>query len=392
MSLDDTVQDLADRLGTPLVVLDLDLKVAAYSMHDTPERRDRLARLLAGSQEPVTATLVRQHRLQAATAAVRIPADRQNGPRLVMPLRHQKQLFGYLYLVEDRPGIDIESDQGTAHLVEASGPEIGTLLALRLSDLRNTADRSRRLLAALVSESPTERQSAADALLRDGLIESTDHYSVLVYRSPDSSLAAATGLAVDATLDFTTRSTTVKIVGAVVGNEGIVLFPRPVNRTRLEKSLHRPGLEKVRAGVGSAKDSLTDAVESYREATIACRASALDPDRYGQRAFWEDLGLDRVLLRLPLETLTPRDLPDGVRRLLASPNAAELTATMEGFLECGGEIQGTAKRLNIHRSTLYHRLDRIREVTGSDISDGSTRLELHAGLRIARLAGMAPRD
>lgn len=390
MSLDETVQDLADRLGTPLVVLDLELKVAAYSMHDNPERRARLARLLAGSEEPVTAALVTEHRLQAATAPVRIPADGSVGTRLVLPLRHEKRLHGYLYLVEDRPGHEDESGADTAHLMASSGAEIGTLLALRMSDLRNSADRSRHLLAALVSDSPAQRQAAADTLLRDGLIDVADHYAVLVYRSPDSTPVSATRLAVEATLDFTSRSTTVKIVGAVVGSEGILLFPRPVNRTRLEKSLQRPGLQEVLAGVGSAKNSLTDAVESYREATIACRAAGLDPHRYGQRAFWDDLGIDRILLRLPLETLGANELPDGVQRLLASPHRVELATTLEGFLESGGEIQGTARRLNIHRSTLYHRLDRIREVTGSDISDGATRLELHAGLRIARLAGMWP--
>ena len=42
----------------------------------------------------------------------------------------------------------------------------------------------------------------------------------------------------------------------------------------------------------------------------------------------------------------------------------------------------------IHRSTLYYRLDRIRELTGSDLHDGRTRRELHTGIRIAQLAGL----
>ena len=42
----------------------------------------------------------------------------------------------------------------------------------------------------------------------------------------------------------------------------------------------------------------------------------------------------------------------------------------------------------IHRSTLYYRLDRIRELTGRDLRDGRTRRELHTGIRIAQLAGL----
>ncbi|MFF4777149.1 PucR family transcriptional regulator [Microtetraspora fusca] len=386
MSLDDTLQDLADRLGTPLVVLDLDLKVAAYSIHDTDARRSRLARLLAGSLAPLTEALVRAHRLRAVAHPVRVPADSQCDARVVMPLRHEQHLLGYVYCVDDRPGGETPADAMRA--LEAAGPEIGMLLALRLSDLRRSVDHARSLLSALLGDAPDERERAAESLLREGLIEDVEHYSVLVCRAPEPYPRSVTRLAVEATLEFTTRSTTVKIVGAVLGVEGVVLFPRPVNPARLDRVLASPGLEHVTAGAGGVKRSLTEAVESYHEARIAYRASRADPRRYGRRVFWDDLGLDRLLLQLPLDRLTSGHLPAGVRRLLASPHKAELVSTLQSYLDSGGEIQRTARRLNIHRSTLYYRLDRIREVTGCDISDGAVRLDLHAGLRIARLAGL----
>ncbi|MFI0406135.1 PucR family transcriptional regulator [Actinomadura sp. 3N508] len=394
MSLDDTVQDVADRLGVPLVVLDLDLKVAAYSIHDTGPRRARLAGLLAESATPLTESLVKEHRLRTAAHPVRILPDAESAPLVVLPLRHENRLLGYIYYLDDRDDrADREtSDADDMRLLESAGPELGMLLALRLSDLRRGAGRSTELLSALLGDSATARGESAQALLREGLIEDVEHYSVLLYRTPDPHPRSLTRLAVEATLEFTTRSTTVKIVGGVLGGDGVVLFPRPVNRARLDRVLARPGLEPVSAGVGSAKSALPDAVDSYREAQIAYRASAADPRRYGRRVFWEDLGLDRLLLELPFDRLTPDQLPVGVQRLLASPQGVELADTLEGYLDSGGEIQRTARRLNIHRSTLYHRLDRIREITGCDIADGSTRLDLHAGLRIARLAGLWPRE
>ncbi|MDF5754600.1 helix-turn-helix domain-containing protein [Spongiactinospora sp. TRM90649] len=386
MSLDETVQELADRLGVALVVLDHDLKVAAFSVHDTDARLARLARLLAGSAAPVTESLVREHRLRQAEHGVRV--SRPGGELVVLPLRHEQHLIGYVYYVEDRatprPG-DLEA-------LESAAPEIGVLLALRISDRRHGEENSRQLLAELLGESPAARSKAAETLVRDNFIEDVEHYAVLVLRAPESSSKSLTRLAVEATLEFTRRSTTVKIVGAVLGAEGIVLFPRPVNHDRLERALAGPGLEAVVAGVGSVKPSLTEAVDSYHEARLAHRASSLDPSRYGKRVFWDDLGLDRLFLQLPLDRLTPSQFPAGVRRLLDAPHGAELAATLEGYLDSGGEIQGAARRLSIHRSTLYYRLDRIRELTGCDITDGSIRLELHAGLRIARLTGLWPHE
>ena len=49
----------------------------------------------------------------------------------------------------------------------------------------------------------------------------------------------------------------------------------------------------------------------------------------------------------------------------------------------GPEI--TAEALNLHRATLYYRLQRIEEITGARLKVGEDRLALHLGLRLARL-------
>jgi DNA-binding PucR family transcriptional regulator len=41
----------------------------------------------------------------------------------------------------------------------------------------------------------------------------------------------------------------------------------------------------------------------------------------------------------------------------------------------------------VHRATIYHRLRRIEELTGFDLSDGERRLVLHLGIKAARLLG-----
>ncbi|MGV9633355.1 PucR family transcriptional regulator [Nocardia rhamnosiphila] len=389
MSLDTTLQDLADRLHKPLVVLDIDLRVMAVSVHETDLDRMRLSLLFAGKALALTDEMTKRYRLTTATGPVYVPGHDDEVARIVVPLRSRKRLFGYLYGWIDNPGAEGISKIEQRELSEAA-PELGQQLSLRLAELHHGMEHSRHLLTGLLGDSSADRSRCAFRLLDEARIDHGEQYSVLVYCTPDKQSVSATGMAVEATLDFVTRSTTVKIAGAVVGSEGILVFPRRVDPDRLSAIMARPGLEPVRAGIGSTVDSLDRAAESYRRARLAWRAARSDPARYGRVAYWDGLGVDRLLLRLPLDELTADDLPAGVGRLLAAPAAGELAVTLESYLTAGGDVQETARRLGIHRSTLYSRLHRIREVTGCDIADGVIRTDLHTGLRVARLSGLHP--
>jgi DNA-binding PucR family transcriptional regulator len=63
-------------------------------------------------------------------------------------------------------------------------------------------------------------------------------------------------------------------------------------------------------------------------------------------------------------------------------------ATLEVFLDLAGNVKATADALNVHRATLYYRLDRIEQVTGADLDRGEDRLTLHLGIKMARVAGL----
>ncbi|HEY4865767.1 MAG TPA: PucR family transcriptional regulator ligand-binding domain-containing protein [Candidatus Dormibacteraeota bacterium] len=64
-----------------------------------------------------------------------------------------------------------------------------------------------------------------------------------------------------------------------------------------------------------------------------------------------------------------------------------LVPTLKAFLEAG-EQQAAARRLRIHPNTLRYRLDRIREVSGAELDDGETRLNLAVALRVQSLLGL----
>jgi len=100
--------------------------------------------------------------------------------------------------------------------------------------------------------------------------------------------------------------------------------------------------------------------------------------------------------RLLLGSMT--DNPDELQRFYAEtvePLVAydeqyetELLQTLETFLEADGNVAGTAQRLFTHRHTVYYRLERVRELTGLDVSSSDGREKLSLGLKAMRVLGL----
>ena len=66
--------------------------------------------------------------------------------------------------------------------------------------------------------------------------------------------------------------------------------------------------------------------------------------------------------------------------------------TLETFLEADGNVAGTAQRLFTHRHTIYYRLERVRELSGLDVSSSDGREKLSLGLKAMRVLGIASAD
>jgi sugar diacid utilization regulator len=66
----------------------------------------------------------------------------------------------------------------------------------------------------------------------------------------------------------------------------------------------------------------------------------------------------------------------------------DLLLTLETFLEADGNVAGTAQRLFTHRHTIYYRLERVRELSGLDVSSSDGREKLSLGLKAMRVLGI----
>ncbi len=112
----------------------------------------------------------------------------------------------------------------------------------------------------------------------------------------------------------------------------------------------------------------------------------------GALAF-EQTGAYRLLLSTMSEN--PRELQrfyaETVEPLVAYDEQYEtdLVRTLESFLDADGNVAGTAQRLFTHRHTIYYRLERVRELSGLDVSSSDGREKLSLGLKAMRVLGIA---
>jgi DNA-binding PucR family transcriptional regulator len=128
------------------------------------------------------------------------------------------------------------------------------------------------------------------------------------------------------------------------------------------------------------------------EALLAANVAQGSPEGAVGLAF-EETGAYRLLLSAMSEN--PAELErfyaETVEPLVAYDEQYEtdLVRTLETFLEADGNVAGTAQRLFTHRHTVYYRLERVRELSGLDVSSSDGREKLSLGLKSMRVLGIA---
>lgn len=378
--LDDAVQDLSEAVGRRLVVIDGSMRVVAYSIHETPEDRKRLFHMLTHSDawaRPRTTKNPHQIEVVPEVGALMFL-------RLVDA---QRQIVGHLVV----PLAESEVDCEPSPAIEEAAPYLAELLQ---HDDADRSARSYQLTIDLITGSSREREAAAEALIAERFLSTSDTYCAVALgvdprgATPLDHEKAAQAVA--RTLRFVRETSTATVVGGILESQvGVLIFPRPVVVPRLIRILEHPQVTPVRAGVGPLLP-LDEVRHSFERAHLAWRATWLAPEDHEIVTTWDGAGLDATLARMPLEDFTLADLPPSTRDLLTAVDSPGLLATLEMYLSAGGDAQQTARALSIHRSTLYYRLDKLRSAITGDLGDGTLRRDLHTGLRIARLAGLLP--
>lgn len=340
---------------------------------------DRRGALLAwagpepGGRPRATATGGRERRDRIVERALREGRPVHDDGRLVAVASPRRDVVGVLFLV------DPDGSAGEADVVALE--HAATVLAIELARLLSLAETELRLgvdvVADLVGGTDVDGASRRAAALGRDL--GRPHRVVVVGTSRSRPEP-------DALVDA--------VRGALGGGRAPLLMPRGdtvVVLVEVRDADDRAFLEGLRTGlrasplgrslhlgVGGVCLGPEDYPRSYREGRLALRV----PEGGGRReaaAVYDDLGVYQLLSEV--SDLTGVD--EFVRRWLGAlleydeRRGSSLVLSLSHFLDAGGRYDTAAATLGIGRSTLRHRLDRIRELSGHDLAVPDTRFQLH---------------
>jgi sugar diacid utilization regulator len=138
----------------------------------------------------------------------------------------------------------------------------------------------------------------------------------------------------------------------------------------------------------------SDPADLHRAGAEALLAANVAEARGLAELSFEETGAYRLLL--PAMSEDPSEL-EGFYDETVAPLVAydeqyetELVRTLETFLDADGNVAGAAERLFTHRHTVRYRLERVKELTGLDVSSTDGRERLSLGLKAMRVLGIVP--
>jgi hypothetical protein len=139
-------------------------------------------------------------------------------------------------------------------------------------------------------------------------------------------------------------------------------------------------------GIGGPSLDITQIPRSFSEAVHALHIRAGSTDPYGVTRF-DQLGIYRILDTAGGEPELAGYVDEWLGTLQRTDDnrGSDLVQTLAQYLDHGGNYDSAAESLTIHRSTLRYRLISIRQITGFDLADPETRLNLHVATRAWRL-------
>lgn len=394
------VDALARRLKRTVAIDDREIRLMAYSSHEgvvvDPVRQYSIL------NRHVPQEVVRYVHTWALNTSepVRIPPAPSLGfelARVCVPIDHDGAVLGWLVLIDDEGPLDAADMEAAVEAARTASVLIRRdRQAEELDQLR-----VRELLPSLLGDHPDEQKAAASALIESELFAAGARVVAMVatIRRGTETLGDAERTALEAASEKALRGLPARHHLHLVRSDHAVLVlstsdPDLVTghdglaRSLLDTLQGDAGIHgSVHIGVGESVDALHLAAGSYRQARLAADvAREVGLDRV---ATYSDLGVYALLARIPSPERTRDAVPATLLRLLDQDEPARvLSGTLEAFLDHAGNVRVTAEALNIHRATLYYRLKRIETLTGADLDSGEDRLNLHVGLRLARLCGL----
>jgi hypothetical protein len=365
------VDQLAERLATPVLLDDRHLVPIAYSRHSGELDEVRVASILRrGAGREAREALLAQGIEHAIGPTRTEPVEALDlRARICVPVRTEHALLGYLWV------LDAGFDEAALDLLRDAAADLAGVL-----DDGSADGWIERAVSALLGPDADAAASAARALRVAG-------YPLQDARVLVAAKSAGSGASLAEAVAALRRSLDPhRLLDVAVGGQHAVILLRarghdaPKAALRLHALLagaaDRPRVARAWVGIGAPAPVHADlhrSLRSAQKALLVARREAL-----GDVVDWSELGPLQLLSHV--EPGLVDDLTDRLEALRS--NEPVLYQTLECYLDAAGDAQAAAERLDVHRGTLYNRLKRAEAATATSLADGLDRLWLHAAIKV----------
>jgi DNA-binding PucR family transcriptional regulator len=304
-------------------------------------------------------------------------------------------------------GSDVESAEPSAQMVRLLVTMIASEVERVRAPERASEMAAAEFLRAILRRELTEREELL-ARAQELSLEVQDGASMIVARAhPQAPTDEGWRARVRAIAERGARAVVSRSIaalseregaGTMVGAEVLLLVPGGEEATaaRAAEAVLREleaGLAGYTFALGRSRiaEDPVDLPRAAGEALLAANVAQGGSD--GVALAFEQTGAYRLLLSAMSENPSElqRFYSETVEPLLAYDEQyeTELVRTLATFLEADGNVAGTAQRLFTHRHTIYYRLERVRELSGLDVSSSDGREKLSLGLKAMRVLGIS---
>lgn len=406
--IDDICRALSELVGSAVVVEDATFHLLAHAGGSDVDRhrRDTIARHGTPPRvlfDPGIQRMLRE--VEANRGPMKVlpfPKLGMDRDRIIAPITAARQLLGFISVIDHPP----ESEEMAFMAVEHAA----TVVALALMKEREVAAAESSVRGEFLEDLTSGTYGDEAAALRRsrhlGYPMAGNHVLVIVDIDDFQGFHRSRQLTEDMIQalkrDFTRRVGGVirRTFGkALVGSRSdsvVALVPLGAESEGHEPRIRGLGTQ-VREAIAEWKPGFTVSVGYSAPALAPAEIAAAHREvrsvmetltRFGRRnqvVAAADLGVTGLLAGMGDERLL-----DFAQRHLGSlaehdrRRGGKLLDTLRAYLEAG-EQQAAASRLGVHPNTLRYRLDRIGEITGSDLTNAETRLNLAVALRVQGL-------
>ncbi len=376
---------LSDAIGGPVDLDDSQFRLLAYSSHSDDLDTVRLRSILERSAPAPVVAHLRRLGVEKAREPLRIAAAPDLGmqARVCVPIRSGETLLGFVWLL-DGDQIDDAALALASRAAESAAEVLGRARLSRLGRRR----REQELMELALAPDPADSRRGLEALVAERLLRGLGGLEVVVARGAAAEPAGDLDLAAEIVETVRRWTSPGEAACAATDSLEVVLILSGEDDAGIDRVTAHLTHVREDAVVGLAAADIDRGMGvALRRARWAAEVAA-GPAGSKRVQRWERLGPLRYLADLPERVGALTELEPAMVALAATSAGRDLLSTMECYLDLGCDARAAASQLNLHRSSLYHRLSRCEEELEVSLRDGVQRLDLHLGLKAIRHAGL----